>query len=147
MVFSRPCTIRLAGPHEDLGPAAAVMMQLRTHLTRDAFIEQARRQMREGGYRLAVLEEGGIVRAVAGFRIWEMLHSGNHMYVDDLVTDADSRSSGLGGRLLNWLKEVARKEGCRHLELDSGVQRDAAHRFYFRQGMTISSYHFRMPLD
>jgi hypothetical protein len=29
------------------------------------------------------------------------------------------------------------------VHLDSGVQRQHAHRFYFREGMTITSFHFR----
>jgi hypothetical protein len=44
--------------------------------------------------------------------------------------------------VLDWLAGVAREEGCGSLHLDSGVQRHGAHRFYFRKGMSISSYHF-----
>jgi len=34
------------------------------------------------------------------------------------------------------------EEGCGRLQLDSGVQRADAQRFYFREGMSISAYHF-----
>jgi hypothetical protein len=33
------------------------------------------------------------------------------------------------------------------LELDSGVQRFAAHRFYFRERMWISRHHFSLELN
>jgi hypothetical protein len=44
--------------------------------------------------------------------------------------------------LLSWLKERAEKEGCQQLHLDSGTQREDAHRFYGREGMKMASFHF-----
>ena len=41
----------------------------------------------------------------------------------------------------------ARAAGCSVLDLDSGVQRRDAHRFYMREGLTISSFHFARVLD
>jgi hypothetical protein len=41
-----------------------------------------------------------------------------------------------------WLRQLALAEGCDALDLDSGVQRHLAHRFYFRYGMQIAAYHF-----
>ena len=68
------------------------------------------------------------------------------MYVDDLVTDAEARSRGYGDALFDWLVNYARTQGCTRLDLDSGVQRFAAHRFYFRKRMHISFYHFALEL-
>ena len=67
-------------------------------------------------------------------------------YVDDLVTDESERSLGYGGALFDWLVAEARAEGCGKLELDSGVQRFAAHRFYLTKRMIISSHHFSLEL-
>ena len=66
------------------------------------------------------------------------------MYVDDLITSDAARSKGFGGQLLDWLVEQAAGRGCAQLELDSGVQRFDAHRFYFRKRMKIASYHFSL---
>jgi GNAT superfamily N-acetyltransferase len=124
----------------------AVMRELRPQFRRrDRFVKRVRLQQRDG-YSLAFLEAGGEVRAVAGYRILESLFSGRFMYVDDLVTRATDRSAGYGGGLLDWLAERARGEGCENLELDSGVQRFDAHRFYFKKRMKISSYHFAIKL-
>ncbi len=121
------------------------MRQLRTHLDENQYLEKIKR-MRHWGYRLAASTEGGMVRCVAGFRIVEFLAYGKFLYVDDLVTAEDARSEGHGERVLDWLAGVAREEGCGSLQLDSGVQRHEAHRFYFRKGMSISSYHFSKAL-
>jgi GNAT superfamily N-acetyltransferase len=123
-----------------------VMRQLRPHLTEEGYRAQVERQRREG-YRLVAGLEGGEVRCVAGFRVLEHLAWGKVLYVDDLVSDGAARSAGYGREVLGWLAEEARRNGCRQLHLDSGVQRARAHRFYFREGMHISSYHFAKSLE
>jgi GNAT superfamily N-acetyltransferase len=122
-----------------------VMRQLRSHLAEDEYLETIR-DMRRSGYQLAAAAEDGKVRCVAGYRIVEFLAYGKFLYVDDLVSADDTRSEGHGKRMLDWLADVAREEGCQSLQLDSGVQRHGAHKFYFREGMKISSYHFSMAL-
>jgi GNAT superfamily N-acetyltransferase len=122
-----------------------VMRQLRLHLVEDEYLRMIRR-MQRSGYRLANATEDGRVRCVAGYRIVEFLAYGKFLYVDDLVTAEDARSGGYGRRMLDWLAGVAREEGAGSLQLDSGVQRHEAHRFYFREGMKISSYHFSVAL-
>jgi len=123
-----------------------VMKQLRTHLAEAEFLERVRRQIADFGYALAFLEEDGAVRAVAGLRITECLCDGKYLYVDDLVTDEGARSRGFGDRLFDWIVEHARANSCNEVGLDSGVQRFAAHRFYFRRRMKISSHHFSLNL-
>ena len=122
-----------------------VMKQLRTHLDESDFTPRVRRQMIDG-FRLAFLEEDGAVRAVAGFRIYENLSSGNYLYIDDLVTDSDQRSKDFGGKLFAWLVDLAHTHQCEVVGLDSGVQRFGAHRFYLRNQMDITSHHFALRL-
>ncbi|HKV54939.1 MAG TPA: GNAT family N-acetyltransferase [Candidatus Binataceae bacterium] len=138
--------IKIAQSDAEIRSCFPVMRELRTHLEPDSFVARVRLQEREG-YRLAFLEENGAVSSVAGFRYLENLASGRVLYVDDLVTAPDRRSGGSGGKLFDWLVEQARARGCATLELDSGVQRFGAHRFYLRRRMNISSHHFRLPLD
>jgi GNAT superfamily N-acetyltransferase len=130
---------------QEITSTYAVIRQLRAHLDEDEYLEKIKRMWRSG-YRLAAATEGGEVRCVAGFRIVEFLAYGKFLYVDDLVTAEDTRSEGHGERMLDWLTGIAREEGCGSLQLDSGVQRHEAHRFYFRHGMKISSYHFSKSL-
>lgn len=121
------------------------MFQLRPNLQEKDFVATIRKQFKEG-YRLAFIRRKRKVVAAAGFRIMSGLFWGRHCYLDDLVTDERARSQGLGKELMDWLCEFARAEGCQRLELDSGVQRFAAHRFYLRQRMWISCHHFSLEL-
>lgn len=134
----------------ETGLAYTTMLELRPHLaSRDAFVECVNRVQRPEGYRLlGSFEEGNDEPvALAGFRTVHHLSWGYTFYVDDLVTRATHRSSGHGARLMQWLDEEARRLGCEQFHLDSGVQRFAAHRFYFNQRMHISSHHFARELD
>jgi hypothetical protein len=49
--------------------------------------------------------------------------------------------------LLDALAERGRIAGCARLVLDSGVANSAAHRFYFRQRLTVGALHFGQALD
>jgi GNAT superfamily N-acetyltransferase len=138
-------SVRLATSDADVQRCFRVMQQLRPHLKDHEFVDTVRRQ-EAGGFRLAFVEDAGAVQAVAGFRVMDNLFSGRILYVDDLVTDESARSRGYGKQLMDWLIERARGEGCRSLELDSGVHRFDAHRFYLTNRMVISSHHFRLVL-
>ncbi len=139
-------SIAVAETTSDLERCFPVMLELRPHLDAVPFLAQVQRQRREHGYRLVYIEDGGEVRAVAGFRIAEFLAWGKTLYVDDLVTRAVDRSQGYGDRLFDWLVEHARAQGCDQFHLDSGVQRFGAHRFYLRKRMDIAAHHFAMKL-
>jgi GNAT superfamily N-acetyltransferase len=135
--------IRVALTDDEIGACFPVMRELRPHLRGDEFVARVRRQERNG-YRLAYLVEGGAVTSVSGYRFFENLASGAVLYVDDLVTRPEARSKGYGGALFDWLLAQARANNCDTLELDSGVQRFAAHRFYLARRMDIASHHFRL---
>lgn len=130
------------------GPA---LLELRPHLeTVEALTARVDAQ-RPGGYRLVGSFEPGeqVAAAAGGFRIADNLALGRHLYVDDLVTRAALRGRGHADAVMAWIEAEARAHGCGVLHLDSGVQaeRAAAHRFYFRHGMRIASYHFSRALD
>ena len=131
--------------------AARALLELRPqHAPAEALVDTIDQELRPGGYRLIGSFEDGErdAAAVAGFRIGRMLAWDRYLYVDDLVTATDRRGRGHADRLLAWLHEEAARHGCTQLHLDSGVgpERADAHRFYFRHGLRITSYHFQRGL-
>ena len=124
--------------------AAEALLELRGHHgTVEALAERIDAQ-RPQGYRVVASFEDGKAAAVAGFRISENTAWGRFLYVDDLVTRAALRGRGHADALMAWLEQEAVRQGCDELHLDSGVgpERQDAHRFYFRHGMRITSFHF-----
>jgi GNAT superfamily N-acetyltransferase len=123
--------------------AFPAMQALRPHYVHEA--EFVARVDDVQGYRLVgVFEDAPHAVAVAGFRAGHMLAWGRYLYVDDLSTLPEARRRGHGRRLLDWLTEEARRQGCDQLHLDSGVGPDRidAHRLYFNSGLAITSFHF-----
>mgnify|MGYP006138841285 CR=1 FL=1 len=139
-------TIDRAETDEQIAATYDVMRQLRPHLSREEYVPLVRGMMASDGFRLAAVTDEGQVRAVAGYRYMTMLYCGRLLYLDDLVTDERTRSRGYGKRMLDWLKEEGRREGCSELQLISRVTREQAHRFYFREGLGIECFHFRAKL-
>lgn len=139
------CQIAEAASDHDIQRCFSVMVQLRPQLAEHEFVRRVRALMKSG-FRLAAARVGESTVAVAGFRLADNLFHGKFLYIDDLVTDADSRSKGYGAQLFKWLVQLAAAENCTTVELDSGVQRFAAHRFYLREGMEIRSHHFSRAL-
>ncbi len=124
--------------------AELVHRQLRPMLPAD-YVGRMR-EVFANGARLLVAINGDQVVGVALWRLVENTYEGLRLYVDDLVTDELHRSQGVGKLLLQHLEVQARTLGCHVLALDSGVQRAAAHKFYFREGMHIPSFCFRKTL-
>lgn len=106
-------------------------------------------------YMDAVLANGGEMAVAAvgdrvvGIAVFRLLIStfGRRLYVDDLVVDEAERSSGHGRLLLDWCEAEGRRRGAHRLDLESGTWRTQAHRFYFREGMTIFGFGFNKTLN
>jgi GNAT superfamily N-acetyltransferase len=118
-----------------------VLRELRPDLTPTTFAEVYSEGHRQG-LRFLAAYDGDRCVGVAGWRVVVGTAFIRKLYVDDLVTTAAQRGRGVGTALLTELRNRASATGCRLLDLDSGVQRSDAHRFYMREGLAISSFHF-----
>ncbi|MDR3220426.1 MAG: GNAT family N-acetyltransferase [Candidatus Accumulibacter sp.] len=135
----------LVSEAEWLANAERVHRQLRPQLPAD-YVARLREVFAAGGRMAIVIDDDANVVSVAVWRLIENTHEGRRLYVDDLVSDAARRSRGAGRLLLGWIEAKARSLECDVLALDSGVQRQDAHRFYYRERMAVSSYCFKKVL-
>ncbi|CAM4523788.1 GNAT superfamily N-acetyltransferase [Paenibacillus endophyticus] len=137
--------VKLTTDEQILG-AFPLIQQLRPHLTKEDYLAKVKRMQAQHGYALVAAIVDGEAKSAAGYRINESLAWGKYFYVDDLITDAGSRSNGYAKLLFDWLEAEAAANGCEQFHLDSGVQRHDAHRFYLNKRMDIVAYHFYKPL-
>jgi len=137
--------ISIARTDAEIGACYDVMAQLRPKIPREDFVRRVRELEGRTGLKLAFLDDGGI-QAVAGYRISDWLANGPYLEIEDLVTADGARSRGHGGRLFDWLVELARREGCGQVRLVSHVRRADAHRFYLRKGMIHEANYFSMSV-
>lgn len=126
--------------------AFGLIQQLRPWLQNsDQWLTVFKRQY-ESGYRLLLVFRDGVPTALAGFRIEENLVHRKFLYVDDLVSDSNVRSTGLGARLIQELERVARHAHCDHLVLDTALSNHGAQRFYERCGMRALATRYVLPI-
>ncbi|MFC2967345.1 GNAT family N-acetyltransferase [Acidimangrovimonas pyrenivorans] len=138
--------LRAVDGEAELRACYPLMRQLRPHLTSAGeFVARWRRQ-HDAGYRLLALWQGDRPVALAGYRVQENMIHGRHLYVDDLVTDAEARSAGHGAVLMARLKQEARRLGCDRLALDTPMSNALGQRFYFRQGLLATALRFLAPV-
>jgi GNAT superfamily N-acetyltransferase len=64
-----------------------------------------------------------------------MQFPGEMLYVDILIVREGHRKKGIGGKLMERAAELAREQGCRAIQLDSGFQRTGAHEFYRKRDL------------
>lgn len=129
----------------DIQQTWEVMYLLRPHLKHDEYISLVKNMMNEG-YRLAYAEEDGKAVSVIGFRYLQFLFNGKHIYIDDLSTLESHRGKGYGGKLLDYVHNIAKADGYASVTLDSGTHRHNAHRLYMNNGYVIQGYHFSKSL-
>ncbi|MBB3112756.1 GNAT superfamily N-acetyltransferase [Paenibacillus phyllosphaerae] len=137
----------LAKSDEEIRSTFPIMKQLRPHLSEEHYVSRIKHMQEQYGYQLLVLVDEAQVKACSGYKIGESLAWGKYLYVDDLITDQESRSRGYANQLFDWLETEAQRQECNGLHLDSGVQRHDAHRFYLKQKMKIAAYHFDKAYD
>ncbi len=109
--------------------AFPIMNQLRTDLTQKTYLELLE-EMREDGYRLYALYKDNQVVSLAGLSWRVNFYNKRHVFIYDLVTDSAQRSFGYGEKLLSYLHNWAKENGASYVALESGIQRNEAHRFY-----------------
>lgn len=129
-----------------LARAEPVHRQLRPQIPAD-YPAKMRNIFADGGEMCVCVDDAGAaVLGLAVYRQFENTFAGHRFYIDDLITDEAQRSLGVGHMLMQYLESAARRRDASWLELESGTQRLQAHKFYFREGMTISSFSFRKAL-
>lgn len=141
--------IKIADSDADIINCFEVVSELRPHLKRKDFVSTVRR-LAENNFKLVYLadsygnsdESHKSIKAVAGIRIAEWLHSGRYLEIEDLITTEADRSKAYGSALFDWLLDYAKAHHCQQMRLVSGVAREAAHRFYERKGMQFEAKYF-----
>lgn len=132
--------VDLAGDPRLTADVLPMLLELRPHLTPESFAH-VYAEGHPQGLRYTAVYDDDRCGAVAGWRFVATTVALRKLYVDDLVTASDDRRRGVRSALLRELANRTREADCRVMELDSGADREDAHRFYFREGMVIRGLH------
>ncbi len=138
-------TIKHAISDVEIEQCYPVMKFLRPNLIAEQFLGQVKRQQSQG-YKLVFSTSDERPAALLGYRVQEFLAWGKVLYIDDLITHPDQLKKGYANQLLDWVIEEAKRKQCDQIHLDSGYQRNNAHRLYLNKGFDLVSHHFAKAL-
>jgi GNAT superfamily N-acetyltransferase len=127
--------IRILETDADVLAAFRLMSVLRDRIKADTFLAEIRRQQRDGYQLIGGFADETLV-ALAGSRPGHTLSRGEHVFVDDLVTDPDRRGERYGTALLAWIAARAKAAGVPRVYLDSRL---TAKGYYEQVGFTMLS--------
>jgi GNAT superfamily N-acetyltransferase len=95
---------------------------------------------------LVAIEDGRATGLCTAYLDLLSVRFGQRCWVEDLVVEPAGRSRGAGGALLDAAAAWARARGATHLELDTGLARADAQRFYERRAPATVGYSYSWPL-
>lgn len=93
-------------------------------------------------YAQVVAKEDGKTIGLSGYWIGHKFYCGKYLEIDNFIVDPAHRNKGVGERLIAFLEEVARREGCALVMLDAYVENFMAHKFYHRHGFHARGFHY-----
>lgn len=119
----------------EIEAAFPLMAALRDRICAGTFLAEIRRQQAQG-YELVGAFWNGRLAALAGVRRTHTLSRGEHLFIDDLVTEPALQGRGHATRLLQWLAARAAAEGVPRIHLDSRL---TARGFYEKLGFSFQT--------
>jgi GNAT superfamily N-acetyltransferase len=87
-----------------------------------------------------------LVGVVSAYLDLNSIRFGLRCWIEDLAVDPARRSTGIGTALLDAAKLWAAEHGATHLELDTGIARTDAQRFYERERPLAKGYSYSWAL-
>lgn len=139
-------SVSLVKTKEEIEKCFEVMVFLRPHLIKEEFVDKVHSQF-DQGYQIACIFKDDNAVSLIGYRFLETMAWGRILYIDDLITHPEHKKCGYASQLLNWALAKAKQAQCDQVHLDSGYQRNDAHRLYLNKGFDMTSHHFSMLVN
>ena len=91
---------------------------------------------------LLIAEEDGKILGIACLSVIMGPGIKKNAYLEDFVTDASVRGTGVGGKLWQAMLDWAKEKGCQNLEFTCGHGREKSQEFYKHHGAKVYDTNF-----
>jgi len=105
----------------------------------DAMIKQ--------GYQCVGAFDNGKLIGACGLWILTKYYVGRHVEPDNMIIDPDYRNQKIGSKLMQWIDQFAKEQGCVASELNCYVDNTKAQEFYKRENYEIIGVHFQKKFE
>ncbi len=109
-------------------------------------LEQRFASMINENYECAGIFDSDKLIGVTGMWFCTRHYSGKSMEVDHVYVDEAYRNQGLGKEFMDWITDYVKDKGVEIIELNTYVENQPSHKFYYNQGFNILGYHFLKKL-
>lgn len=131
---------------EEMETAYPLVHQMYDQMDFDTYKSYVKEMIATNNYKMVAAFIGDKMIGVAGYWSFLMLYCGRYLQASNLVVDKDSRSRGIGKKILHYLEEKAKSLDCKKIVLDSYLENKKSHPLYFRQNFYIRGFHFMKDL-
>ncbi len=118
-----------------------VLQELYPSLTLDQYSRELDLMLSNDYSQLAIYTQEECI-AVCGVWIGNKLWIGKYLELDNIVVKSAYRSRGVGELIFQTIEQIALKENCNMLALDSYTSNFKAHKFFYNQGFSPKGFHF-----
>lgn len=124
-----------------------IIHQLYSKMDRETYEKYLDEMMLGNNYHMIGAYEGNKLVGVASYWVLTRFYCGRYIQIGNMVVDKDSRSKGIGNKLLNYIEKRGRELGCQKYILDSYTENKKSHKLYFNEGFYVEGFHFMKSLS
>jgi diamine N-acetyltransferase len=123
-----------------------ILTQHHQHIQESDFLQAVDEILAEENYQMIAAYIKEEMVGIAGYWVLTRFYSGKYTQVGNMVVDEKHRNLGIGKKILGFIEDEGKKQGCQHFILDSRLDNKKSHDFYLREGFEVMGYHFMKDL-
>lgn len=127
-------------------PQILPLLQVLDPSVPEPMLRERLQAMLETDYECVGIFDGDRLIGVSGLWILTKYYVGKHIEPDNVVILPEYRGGGIGRRLMEWIYEYGRSQGCVASELNCYVDNEAGKRFWESEGYELIGLHLRRRL-
>ena len=113
----------------------------------EATLRERLTEMAAQGYKCAGVFMDQKLVGICGLWILTKYYVGRHIEPDNIVILPEYRSQGIGHRLMAWVHDYAKSQGCVASELNCYLSNTRGHAFWESEGYKKIAYHFQRGIE
>jgi len=106
-------------------------------------LKQRLDEMLKQGYKCIGIFDEKILVGICGIWIMTKYYVGRHIEPDNVIIAPEYQNKNIGHKLMRWIEEYAKTNGCVASELKCYVGNKQAHKFWEKEGYEVIALHFQ----
>lgn len=109
----------------------------------DEVLKQRLDEMLTQGYKCIGIFDGDYLIGICGIWILTKYYVGKHIEPDNVIISPEYQNQNLGTKLMAWIYDYAKRNGCVASELNCYINNKEAHKFWEKEGYEVIALHFQ----